>query len=69
MGLLATNQAINNSDLNWKDIDCLFDIGVLSYSKTFVTTKTQKELGNPIYTTEEGVERFVKWQLEEDRKK
>lgn len=46
-----------------------FGVGVLSYSKTFVPTKTQKELGNPIYTTEEGVERFVKWQLEEDRKK
>ena len=23
LGLLAANQAINNSDLNWKDIDCL----------------------------------------------
>lgn len=46
-----------------------FGVGVFSYSKTFVPTKTYQGLGIPPYTTEEGVERFVKWQLEEDKKK
>lgn len=44
-----------------------FGVGVFSYSKTFDVTETQKVLGRPPYSTEQGVERFVKWQLEQDK--
>lgn len=40
-----------------------FGVGVFAYSKTFNPLKTYKQLGIPPYTTEEGVERFVAWQL------
>lgn len=45
-----------------------FGVGVFSYSKTFNVSDTQKILGLPPYTTEQGVERFVHWQLEQDKK-
>lgn len=44
-----------------------FGVGVFSYSKTFNVENTQKVLGLPPYTTEQGVERFVAWQLEQDK--
>lgn len=44
-----------------------FGVGVFSYSKTFDVSDTQKVLGLPPYTTEQGVERFVKWQKEQDK--
>lgn len=42
-----------------------FGVGVFAYSKTFDITETQNQLGIAPYTTEEGVDRFVKWQLQE----
>lgn len=44
-----------------------FGVGVFSYSKTFNVENTQKVLGLPPFTTEEGVERFVNWQLEQEK--
>lgn len=45
-----------------------FGVGVFSYSKTFNVENTQKELGLPPFTTEQGIERFIAWQLEQDKK-
>ena len=44
-----------------------FGVGVFSYSKTFDSSYTYKNLGKPAYTTKEGVDRFVKWQLEQEK--
>lgn len=44
-----------------------FGVGVFSYSKTFNVENTQKVLGLPPFTTEQGVERFVNWQLEQEK--
>ena len=45
-----------------------FGVGVFSYSKTFNVKETQDVLGIPPYTTEQGVQRFVEWQLKEEQK-
>jgi nucleoside-diphosphate-sugar epimerase len=43
-----------------------FGVGVFAWSKTFDVSKALADLGPPSVSLEEGIDAFVRWQLEQE---